>query len=196
MALAACGEAADEEVAATSIGSVSSTPPASASGSTTSVAPSSPGTTTSPADGLTGFGATREAWDSAHQQAPGFSPGSSYLPLIGGQPKYSAVLGDPGERILSYTLSFPEGTPLELAKAQVLAEFPSGAYFDIVDDEESRCLLMDIRSEEVEAVLDSARPMVGLFSWPDLDTPFMENDVRSAIFTLAFPDETSDLGMC
>lgn len=191
ISLAACGGSTDGE--ATQAPTQLTTSASSTASTESSSAPSSPA---SPTDGLTGLGATREAWGSAHEPATGFTPGSSLLPLIDGQPKYSAVVGRPGERIFSYTLSFAAGTPLEVVKAEVLRELPSGARFDITDDDEPRCLLMDIRSEEVEAVLDNARPMVGFFSLPDMDTPFTEEDVRSAIFPLAFPDETSDLGMC
>lgn len=94
------------------------------------------------------------------------------------------------------TLSFEPGTSLAEAKAAFLREFPRGAAFNLTDDNEPRCLLMDIRSPAVQATLDKARPMVGFFSIPDADSPFTPSDVRDAIFTLAFEDETTDIGMC
>jgi hypothetical protein len=97
---------------------------------------------------------------------------------------------------LSYTLNFASGTSLEEAKLEVLREFPVRAKFGVVDKDEARCVLMDIRSRTVEAEMDGYRPMVGFFSLPDADTAFDPSDVREAIFTVASKDETRDLGQC
>ena len=101
------------------------------------------------------------------------------------------------ERIYSYTLSFPDGTLLDEAKRQVLQEFPPDARFGVEDADEPRCLLADVRSPAVEAVMDGDRPLVGFFSEETADTEdFDPRDVDYAIFTLAAPDESVDLGMC
>lgn len=148
-------------------------------------------------DGLTGYGATREAWNAAHEQAPGYTDGAAFLPLIDGeQPRYAAVSGGAGERIYSYTLSFPEGTNLDEAKRQVLQEFPAGAKFGIVDEDEPRCLIFDVRSPEVEAVMDGFRPAVAFFTKEQRSPTLLRSNVDFAIFTLASADETTDLGMC
>jgi hypothetical protein len=170
------------------------------------VAPSTPAATvsassapsTAPAgDGLTGYGATREAWDSSHEPAPGYSKGAAFLPLVSGdQPRYASVSGEAGERIYSYTISFTPGTDLKQAKREVLREFPPGASFGVEDADEPRCLLMDIRSRQVEAVMDGYRPMVGFFTDSGSDEALDRDHVDSAIFILASPDETTDLGMC
>lgn len=77
-------------------------------------------------DGLTGFGATREAWDANHEQAPGYSEGAAYLPLLDGdQPKYAAVCCD--ERIISYLLFLPSDTSLDEAQQHVAGELPDDA---------------------------------------------------------------------
>lgn len=160
--------------------------------------PEEPTVAAAPAtDTLTGYGATRQAWDANHQAAPGFTEGSAYLPLVNGsQPRYAAVSGAAGERIYSYSLHFAAGTDLEAAKAEVLAEFPPGAVFGVEDADETRCLLVDVRTAEVEAVMEGYRPMVGFFTAPDVSEALDRNRVDYAIFTLAAADETTDLGMC
>ena len=75
---------------------------------------------------LTGFSATRQAWDANHQQAPGTTEGVAYLPMVEpDQPKYAAVCCD--DRILLYTLVLADGTTLDEAQAQVAAELPGDA---------------------------------------------------------------------
>ena len=184
--LAACGSG------------VESDPTPSSSGvdrTGTSTSPSSKASTGKAV--ISGYGATRETWDASHRAAPGFAPGSAFLPLVGDrQPKYTAVSGGPGERILSYTLNFAKGTTLEQAKLEVLREFPVGAKFGVIDKDEARCVLMDIVSRSVEAEMEGYHPMVGFFSLPEADTAFDPRDVREAIFTVASSDETRDLGQC
>ena len=75
---------------------------------------------------LTGFGATRQAWNANHEQAPGSTEGLAYLPMVEpDQPKYAAVCCD--DRILLYTLVLASGTSLDEAQAQVAAELPADA---------------------------------------------------------------------
>ncbi|MBW3613521.1 MAG: NAD(P)/FAD-dependent oxidoreductase, partial [Chloroflexi bacterium] len=77
------------------------------------------------------------------------------------------------------------GLTLEQAKQQVLQEFPPGATFGVEDADEPRCLLMDIRSPLVEAVMDGYRPMVGFLTDSGSDEALDRSRVDSAIFTLA-----------
>lgn len=73
---------------------------------------------------LTGFGATRQAWDAAHEAFPGGEKESVYGPDVGrGQPKYGLVMGE--SRISSYTVFFRGDTSLADAKNQIMREnFP------------------------------------------------------------------------
>lgn len=148
--------------------------------------------------GLTGFGATRESWDQHHQPAPGFSPGSAFLPLVrGGQPKYASVNGEPGERIMSYGIYFPEGTNLALAKRIALQEFPRGAKYGVLDNDEAHCLIAEVRSPPVERALGLGyRPIVGFFTDSAVSETLVEDHVDYASMLIASPDEKTDLGMC
>lgn len=186
LCLTACGNDAQPTVDA----SASTAPSPSSS--------AEPSTSAGPGPGvLTGFAASREAWNAAHQPAPGFTDGAAFLPLIDGkQPKYYAVNGGAGEQILNYSVAMPPRTSFEAAKAEALKEFPAGATFDVTDKDEARCVLMRVRSPEVEKTLDGAMPMVGFFSLPEFGSAFTPSDVRTAIFTLAFEDDGQDLGMC
>lgn len=178
----------------------SSTPSGSASASKSALAPSPSESSVVPTpapDTLTEYGALREDWDASHQQAPGLTPGAAFLPMVNGdQPKYAAVSGEPGERILSYEIYFEDGTPLALAKRIVLQEFPPGAKFGVEDADEAQCLIMDVRSKPVEAVMDGYRPIVGFFTSPDVSENLVSSNVHSASMLIAGPDETTDLGSC
>lgn len=146
---------------------------------------------------LTGYGAVREDWDASHAQAPGMTPGAAFLPMVNGdQPKYAAVSGDPGERILSYEIYFEDGTPLEMAKRIVLQEFPVGAKFGVEDDDEPHCLILEIRSAPVERFMDGYRPIVGFFSRSEVSEELDTSRVHNASMIVAGPDEKTDLGMC
>lgn len=146
---------------------------------------------------MTGYGATREAWDAKHVQAAGYTPGAAFLPMINGnQPKYSAVSGEPGERILSYSVNFPAGTDLALAKATVLREYPPGAKFGVQDTDEPECLIVEVRSPQVEAILDGSRPRITFFTSSEVSDTFVPNHVDDASMLLASADQTTDLGSC
>jgi hypothetical protein len=115
----------------------------------------------------------------------------------GGQPKYAAVSGAPGERIISYGVNFPEGTNLALAKQVILQEFPKGAKFGTQDSGEARCLILEVRSPQVERVLgDGYRPIVGFFTKSDVSDTLLEDHVDYASMLIASEDEKTDLGMC
>ena len=192
LALAGCGSPSPDD------GSSSSPTTSESTVLTPSPSGSSSGAASTPSAGaLIGYGAIREDWDASHEQAPGFTPGAAFLPMVNGdQPKYAAVSGELGERILSYEIYFEEGTSLETAKRIVLQEFPPGAKFDVEDDEEARCLILDIRSEPVEAVMDGYRPIVGFFTSPNFSEELVPSHVDNASMLIAAPEETTDLGMC
>lgn len=58
---------------------------------------------------LPGLGTRRAAWESSRQQAPGYTVGAAYGPVLDGeQPTYAGVYGD--ERILSYSYQAPAST--------------------------------------------------------------------------------------
>ena len=171
-------------------------------GSSTAKSPGTPKTTKTTAKavlagGLTGYGASREAWDANHKAAPGFDPGAAFLPLVNGkQPHYAGVTGGPGERITSYEVYFPAGTNMAEAKAIALKEAPTGAKFGVEDKGEPHCLLAEVQSPKVEAVMERSRPMVAFYTSPDVSDFLVPSHVDYAIMTLAFADETTDLGSC
>ena len=195
--------------AAVALGNCGNTTPRNATSPspTTSVAATSPNSPSSSAasslvitptaGALTGYGATRSGWNASHRQAPGLTPGAAFLPMVNGdQPKYAAVSGEPGERLLSYEIYFEDGTSLEAAKRIVLQEFPPGAKFGVEDDEETRCLILEIRSKPVEAVMDGYRPIVRFFTKPEVGENLQTSHVHNASMLVAGPDETTDLGIC
>lgn len=182
-----------EQVAATS-----TTASVESSGETTTTTPettttdsSGASTTTSaPApDELTGYGATREAWDATHQQAEGFTPGAAYHPLIGGgQPQYATVCCD--DQIISYTMFFPKDSTKALVMDAVRREFPGDATpGELVD--RGGCETQEWRSPSVEATLDGYVPLVALFP-PDPTYP-PDEQLWQAIFTLTEPNEPEQL---
>lgn len=69
---------------------------------------------------LPGLGATTEDWESSHSQAPGFSDGLAYLPLIGSQPTYAAVFE--GGNIMLYERYFPAGVSVDAQIDLVLSQ--------------------------------------------------------------------------
>ena len=139
---------------------------------------------------ITGFGATREAWDDHHERAPGFTPGSAYKPIVGnGQPQYAAVCCD--DFIISYTLNMPYESSMELTERRVRDEFAHDATAgELVDRGE--CTMQEWRSPSIEAeALDGEYvPIVAYFP-PDPTYPPGEQR-WSAIFTIATPGEVSD----
>lgn len=78
----------------------------------------------------------------------------------------------------------------------MLQEFPPDARFGVEDADEPGCLLMGIRSPQVEVVMDGYRPVVGFFTDSGTSETLDRRHVDPAIFTLASPEKTTDLGMC
>jgi hypothetical protein len=116
--------------------------------------------------------------------------------INGDQPKYSAVSGAPGERILLYGLKFQAGTNLALAKAIVLMEFPPGARFGVQDTDEPGCVIIEVRSPQVEAILDGSRPTVAFFTSAEVSEMFVPSHVDDATMLLSSGAHTTDLGSC
>ena len=135
----------------------------SRSTSTDATGPSSSGTTSSTGAGkpepaeLTGYGATKSAWLSAHEQAPGYTKGVAFLPMVqrGNEsyPKYASVQLD--TPVVAYSINLPAGTSLDEAKLTVLDEFPPGARFDILDQDQTTCLIASIKSPPAQRALQA-----------------------------------------
>jgi hypothetical protein len=143
---------------------------------------------------INGYGAMWKDWLASHYQARGFAKGGAFGPMLpGNQPKYAGVAGDPGERVLSYSMYLPEGTSFAEAQRQVLAEFPRGAKFGVTDNQEARCRIQAIRSRKVEKYLEGYIPLVGYFSGADED--FRTSNVEYVSMLLTEPDD-HDLGDC
>lgn len=158
----------------------------------------SPSATSAPGSyELTGFGATREAWDAHHQEAAGFYDGSAYLPMVGERrPYYNSILWEVWERNTIYDLDFGDGTTLEEAKDRILEEFPPGAAFDLTDSDDPRCLIMRIRSTEVEQQISDGKPMVHLYGKPGTKTLFSPSDVPHALLGTTLDREGTVNGGC
>lgn len=107
---------------------------------------------------LTKFAASADAWLAAHDQAPGYAEGAAFLPAVDREsselPMYAGVsLETP---VVSYSINLPDGTSLEEAQRVVLGEFPTGAKFGTVDDDEDVCLIASIRSPVVQRTMREA----------------------------------------
>ena len=61
---------------------------------------------------------------------------------------------------MSDEVHFPAGTDLTMAKAIALKEFPNRCQVRVEDNDEPHCLLVDVRSPKVEAVIERSRPTV------------------------------------
>lgn len=126
---------------------------------------------------LTGFGATRAAWDAAHQPAPGgFAPGSAYGPLLDGkQPTYAAVFGD--EHILGFSYYAPARTSLNDLRALIGREFPGDAV--LIDSyTDGDCRIESYKSAALEQAIGAYTMVV---AYP---SPEPEYQYRDAIFTI------------
>ena len=163
------------------------TPPASTDATTTTAPQQEPPTTTIMTAAststvvtsrpLTGFGATRVAWDAAHRPAPGrFTPGSAYGPLLdGGQPTYAAVFGD--EHILSFSYYAPASTSLENLRTLIGREFPSDAA--LIDSyADGDCRFESYKSRTLEQAI-GAYTMVVAYPSREPDSRY-----REAIFAI------------
>lgn len=117
---------------------------------------------------LTGFAATLADWRTTHEEAPGFTPGSAYLPLISGkQAKYYGVLpqvnGDsmsdtapPDQMIMiEYSVALPDGLDEKAAITAILSEFPSDARVTKTNSGDGSCKQFRVRSATTERQLDA-----------------------------------------
>ena len=145
---------------------------------------------------LTGFGATREDWDAHHQEAPAAVAGSRYLPMVGDKARYDFVYWELAPRAIDYGMHFPEGTTLEQAQAQLLAEFPPGSKVDRTIGANPRCLVLRVRSAPVERVITSGVPRVVLFGPEGVDTAFSRTVVRFALLGTTLDAAGVDLAGC
>ena len=151
--------------------------------------------------GSTGFGATKEAWLSAHEQAPGYTAGAAFLPLLQREgssvPKYAAVsLETP---VVMYTLNLADGTSLDDAKNLVLDEFPPGARFGVVEDDEATCLIATIKSPPVQRAMNKHRwrGMVPMAAFETSTATQTNLDPRNVTDVSMLPGTPSnDLGFC
>jgi len=143
------------------------------------------------------LGALDKPWSQHGVGEAGFDPGAAFLPLVNGkQPQYAGVTGGPGKRITSYEVYFSAGTDLTGAKAIALKEFPTGSKFGVEDKDEPHCLLVDVHSPKVEALMERSRPMVAFYTSREVSNILVPSHVDYAIMTVAFDEETTDLGSC
>ncbi|WP_157693060.1 hypothetical protein [Pedococcus dokdonensis] len=145
---------------------------------------------------LTGFGATRAAWDAHHEAAPSGVDGSRYLPMVGDKARYDFVFWELDPRAVDYGLHFAPGTTFEQAQTQLLAEFPPGATVDRVDGESPRCLVLRIRSAPVERAIPTGIPMAVLFGPEGVDPKVSRADIRFALLGTTLDAAGEDLGGC
>lgn len=145
---------------------------------------------------LTGFGATREAWDAHHEVAPAAVDGSRYLPMVGDKARYDFLFWELDPRAIDYGMHFPEGTTLEQAQTQLLAEFPPGATVDRTNGGNPRCLVLRVRSAPVEGTITTGIPRVVLFGPEGVDTRFSRADVRFALLGTTVDAAGEELDGC
>ena len=151
--------------------------------------------------GLTGFGATKEAWLATHKQAPGYTKGAAFLPMVQGEggsvPKYGGVSLD--ETVVLYTINLPKGTDLDEAKQIVLSEFPAGATYDVIDDAEATCLIASINSAPVSKALrqhgwEDSVPIAAFGTSTATETNLATSNVTDVSLLPSEPGR--DLGRC
>jgi hypothetical protein len=151
---------------------------------------------------LTGFGATKEAWLAAHEQAPGFTESAAFLPMVkrDGEslPKYAGVSVE--TPVVVYIINLPNGTTLADARRIVLAEFPRGAEFDVEDKDEPACLIASIKSPPVQRGLrrhgyGNWVPIVAFGTHTATETRLDPENVTDVSMFVSEPSR-SDLGLC
>ena len=123
-------------------------------------ASSSPAAVTS-SDALTGFGATRSAWNAHHTADTRFAPNAAYdpdpaLPSYSGQDVYVAVLWQDG-RALNYQMNIP-GESIRRAIARVLRELPPDAR-ELWGTRRDTCYMAELTSKTLGRAL--AKPAIG-----------------------------------
>jgi hypothetical protein len=141
---------------------------------------------------LTGFGATRKAWESVRgESVPGFADGAVYGRKVrGGTYEYFAVVEY--DLMTFYSRAFPEGTDLQFAKQIVLEDFPVDAEITVEDRDDPLCVIVLIESEQVRAVTGHAAA-AGFFSEGDY---FRASDVSDATVFSYLDEVGPDLGTC
>lgn len=136
--------------------------------------PSTPTTTAAapPADGITGYGATVDGWDSAHTEDHEFQAGAVYnsdpgLPQVNGHTgaKYTTV--DPqGGRVTSYTVNFLPAS-LPSAESLITREFPTDTQVLWTQKFES-CVQVEYSSPTLHKALGHTQPGDALVEFTDL----------------------------
>ncbi len=110
-----------------------------------------------PASGLTGFGATVAAWNSAHPKATTYAGLPAYGPTVstpqGRSPQFVQVQTQDG-RISQYIEVLPNNTSLAAAKRAALANLPAGAVAKSFVTTTS-CAFWNFTSDEVDTALGS-----------------------------------------
>ena len=96
---------------------------------------------------LTGFGATRTAWESQQGPEVPYNNEDAYGTKVDDeQYEYSSVSFQP--RVLSYLRAFPRHTTLAEAETILLRDFPRDARTSVTDNDERRCRIVLIESLE------------------------------------------------
>jgi hypothetical protein len=145
-----------------------------------------------PAAELTGFGASKAAWNAHHRADDRFDPGSAYDPtpsLARGDQRhndrYYNVQAQAG-KITSYEMRFPPSTGIKEAKRSILAEFPSDANIGWFK-RRSSCAQMWVGSAQIERTNTIDGALV-TFSSGEAGDQYDPNDVWSAIlFGASYP---------
>lgn len=134
-----------------------------------SAEPSVPVATPQP---LTAFGATRAAWDKAHEAAPGYAKGTSYLPFIntidGSVPMYGGVMENARGIIDEYLINVPANTSLASARTMArleLGDATLGTGFR-QGDRATRCTFFIVEGAELRKVLRGV-PVVIIYNFED-----------------------------
>jgi hypothetical protein len=120
---------------------------------------------------LAGLGATQREWDTHHQAASGHpASGSSYgpsVPFSGGTIDQFTAVTVADDRIVGWTMAFPDGTSIASAEQQVRAQLPSdsrqtasrrGTY----PHSTNTCEIVSFESRSLGLVLGSRRGTAGV----------------------------------
>lgn len=140
---------------------------------------------------LTGFGATRPAWEAQHgPEVPDNYEDAYGTQVDDEQYEYSSVSFQP--RVLSYTRAFPRHTTLAEAETILLRDFPSDARTSVTDNDERRCRIVLIESARVQDVLGDWATA----SFYGRRQAFDADDVSFAFVTVHASRRARDLGGC
>jgi hypothetical protein len=140
---------------------------------------------------LTGFGATRTAWESQHgPEVPNNNDDAYGTKVDDEQYEYSSVSFQP--RVLSYLRAFPRHTTLAEAETILLRDFPSDAGTSVTDKDERRCRIVLIESARLQDVLGDW----AIASFYGRRQAFDADDVAAAYVTVHRSRRARDLGVC